>query len=91
MNSWSDWVAARRECRARLRMVSHSSLDSDREGGLEQRHERVAIVAAQEPGAEARIIGQSSGRPMALQSLAQNDWLPQARKNHSPSPAWYSR
>ena len=25
--------------------------------------------------------------PSALQSLVQNAWLPQARKNHSPSPA----
>jgi hypothetical protein len=29
---------------------------SGREGGFENRHEGVAIVAAEEPGAEARII-----------------------------------
>ena len=30
----------------------------------------------------------NSSMPSALQSFAQNDWLPQARKNHSPSLAW---
>jgi hypothetical protein len=40
---------------------------------------------SQEPkrGSRAR-----SSRPITLQSFIQNDWLPTARKNHSPSPPW---
>jgi hypothetical protein len=44
--------------------------------------------ASQEPN---RGSSMRSSRASTLQSLAQNDWLPQARNSHSPSWAWYIR
>src|SRR5437879_5361201 len=54
---------------------------------LEDRQEvRVVLDArSQEP---KRGSSATRSRPSAFVSLTQKDWLPTARKNHWPSPAW---
>ena len=86
MNSWSDWVAAAGMSLS-VRMRTHSA------AGLEPNASSSSGISAsalsrrenQEPkrGSWAR-----SSRPTVLQSFTQNDWLPTARKNHSPSLPW---